>query len=241
MSRIHGSGTPRTLRRGTLASALLLLPGCATFATVRSAEVPMGPAVHAQTSRTGNPGEDVAWMHSFYCEAGCNQTLTGLDVGVSNGFRPQSGPKAVSLGVGLAGVSPYVEGYFQLREGPKPWGVGARLGIPVTGWAAHQMYGRFDVPLGMEATLLLNPGLYVMSGTSPNGEVSGSFVGLVQGVGVAFGAGGATFTPGLAVVSGRAHRAPGYSQPDFSSRAMFLTASIGVSFHRAPPAARVTR
>lgn len=222
-------------RFGLAVTLPFLAASCATFSTVRSARVPVGPSLQVQASATTPPGEDASWLRSIDCERTCNRPLVGLDISGSAGFRPGAGPKAIGVSAGIEGLGPYVDAFLQLHEGPRAWGVGGRAGLRVGGWSVHQAYGRSDVPLGAGATLLLNPAFLVASGTSPNGAVSGSLRAFVLGIGVALASGGTTLTPAIAVVSGDVRRSPGYGAPDIRSRTTFLSASLGLSRHRQGP------
>jgi hypothetical protein len=95
----------------------------------------------------------------------------------------------------------------------------------------HQLYGRYDVPLGRSARLLLNPALLVQHGRAPNGENPGSFIALVQGVGLLIEEERVSFTPAVALVAGRADR-NSYGRQYGSTAAVFGTASLGITVHR---------
>src|SRR5215213_8192329 len=142
-------------------STLLLIVGagssCTSFATVRSAEVHPGPSVTLQASISTPPGDGPAWFWSFDCASECDHAIGGFDASLAFG---QTGRTPFAWGAGVSGVHPYVEGYVQIGRGERPYGVGARLGVPVTSWNEHQLYGRYDVRLANGQRLLLNPGLF---------------------------------------------------------------------------------
>ena len=186
----------------------LLAAGCTSFATVRSAEVRPGPSVTAQVASTSLVGPVAGWLWSYDCAADCDHSIQSLDLTLSYGKR---GETPFSIGIGLNGTSGFAEGYFQLRSAERfPFGVGGRLGLPIGPAWENQVYGRLDIPMGSSARLLWNPGVFHTSITSPNGANHGSFIGLVQGIGLELGSGAVTFTPSVAAVWGRAE----YNNPE---------------------------
>jgi len=158
---------------------------CASFATVRSAEVAPGASIVTQASLAGRPGDDAAWFFTLDCAANCDRPIASGDVVFAYGVNAGS-DMPFTIGAGLNGTFPYVEGYAQLGRGTIPFGIGARAGIPI-GWAMHELYGRVDIPLSQSARVLWNPGVVYLVGNSPNGENPGSLTALTQGVGVQLG------------------------------------------------------
>ncbi len=222
--------------------ALLLTPlaliGCFSVPTVRSAEVMLGPSLHQQLSFGTPPGRTASalWGDDYF---GFSSLVPGIEGGLAYGWRPEQGPAGVAVTVGASGLLPYVDGYLQLREGRRPFGVGARVGIPVDDGSEHQLYGRYDVPLSASTRLLLNPGIVIRDAGSVSGESGrvdrGSFVGFMQGVGVMFEGTNVTWTPSLGLVAGRAeYRA--FSFPPDRQAAVYATFSLGVTYHRRRPA-----
>ena len=213
------------------AGLLSLLAGCTSFATVRSAEVRSGPSASLQASARTPPGDEAAWFWSLDCAERCNRPVPGADAGATVGWRPGAGRRAVALGVGLNGLYPYVDGYVQLGDGGRPFGLGARVGLPLTSWREHQLYGRYDVTLGPSRRLLLNPALFLHEGRSPNGENAGSFLAFVQGIGVEHRGEAMSLTPALAIGVGRARRDGDVGRRE-RAMSMFAAASLGVTVHR---------
>lgn len=221
-------------RLGTLALALVCAPACTSFATLRSASVRPGASLTVQASLASPPGDDAAWFWSLDCASDCDHAITSMDLAFAYGTRSTAAPP-MTFGFGLNGTSAYLETYLQLgRSKPLPFGVGARLGLPIESWHTHQVYGRLDVRLSQDARLLLNPGLFYHTGASPNGQNPGSFVGLVQGVGFELGSGSLVITPGLAAVWGRAERTS-YGQTFGPTSRLFATVSLGITFRRSTP------
>jgi len=204
--------------------------GCASFATVRSAEVTRGASFVTQASIASRPGDDAAWFFTLDCAQNCDRSIVSGDVGFAYGLGDSS-DVPFTLGAGVNGTFPYLEGYAQLSQGKFPFGIGARAGIPL-GWAMHELYGRLDIPLSPSARLLWNPGIVYLSGNSPNGENPGSFSAIAQGVGIQFGAGGFTFTPSAALVLGRGEHTSSGEQFGPTSRA-FGTVAISIGFRNA--------
>jgi hypothetical protein len=218
--------------RGALVMAALpsLLIGCTTFATARSAQPYLGTSVSLQASGSTPPGDLASWLWSFDCAEACNHPIVGGDMGVTYGWQPNGGPRAVTLGAGINGVSPYIDGYMQLAAGPRPFGLGARLGLPVLSWSDHEIYARYDIPIAKDSRVLLNPGVFLHEGRSPNGASSGSFLGFVQGVGLQIEGERVSWTPAVAVVAGQSRR-DRYGRRDGPVSSVFATASMGVTLH----------
>jgi hypothetical protein len=184
----------------------------------------------AQTSITTPPGDDTAWFWSADCASRCDRAIVSFDLSYAFG-RP--GDRPYTLGAGLSGILvPYVEGYLQAGQSPhRPYGVGARLGIPVLGWSNHQVYGRYDVPFGDRGRLLLNPGLFLHTGSSPNDETSGSFLAFVQGIGIQFEGESVVMAPAFTVGFGGGKReSSGQQIGPFTT--VFGTASLNITFRR---------
>jgi len=214
-----------------LAAVPSLLIGCTTFATVRSAEPYPGTSVSLQASASTPPGDLASWFWSFDCAEACNHSIVGGDLGVTYGWQLGGGPRAMTIGAGINGLSPYVDGYMQLAAGPRPFGLGARLGLPALSWNEHEIYARYDIPIAKESRLLLNPGVFLHQGRSPNGASSGSFLGFVQGVGLQIEGEYVSWTPAVAVVAGQSRR-DRYGNRDGPVSSVFATASMGVTLHR---------
>ncbi|HEX7978748.1 MAG TPA: hypothetical protein VF461_09115 [Gemmatimonadaceae bacterium] len=213
-----------------MAAVPSLLSGCTTFATVRSAEPYVGPSVAVQGSASTPPGEIASWFWSFDCAEACRHPIVGGDLGFTYGWRPNGGPRAVALGAGISGVNPYVDGYVQLAGGPRPFGLGARLGAAPFGWRENQIYGRYDIPVNAQSRVLLNPGLFVSEGHSPNGGSSGRFLGFVQGVGLQTDSDYLSCTPSVGLVAGQAQR-DRYGRVDGPESTVFAIASVGFTWH----------
>jgi hypothetical protein len=202
---------------------------CTSFGTVRSAEVHPGPALTLQGSISTPPGDGAAWFWSFDCASECDRAIGGFDAALAIG---QTGRTPFAVGAGLNGLEyPYLEGYVQVGSGASPYGVGARLGVPVTSWVQHQIYGRYDVRLANGRRLLLNPGLFYHGGNSPNGENPGHFLAFVQGVGVLLEGERTSVVPAVSVVAGRGER-EGFGGEDGPFTSIFAAASVSISWHR---------
>ena len=222
----------KRIHTAALASALTVAAaGCTSFSTLRSAEVYSGPSMTLQASVSTPPGPETGWFWSFDCPEACDHPVVGADLGFTYGSTAGFAGRPVALGLGVNGTHPYVDGYVQINKGTRPFGVGARVGLPITGWLEHQLYGRYDVRVGQSTRLLLNPALFVHHGRSPNGENPGSFVAFVQGVGLLLERESVSFTPGVALVAGRAERTS-YGRQFGPVTSVFGTASLGLTFHR---------
>jgi hypothetical protein len=221
--------TLRILAAVLLAAMLPLATACTSFATVRSAEVRPGPSLAVQGSASTRPGDVAGWFWSYDCAQACDHPVVGGDVGVTYGWPRGESAGAFALSVGLSGTHPYVDGYVQLGARHNPFGIGARIGPPVTNWREHQLYGRYDVRLSEATRLLLNPALFLHEGRAPNGENPGSFFGFVQGVGLLLEGEHVSWTPAIALVAGRAQRnSSGQQYGPVGS--VFGAASLGVTF-----------
>lgn len=177
------------------------------------------------------PGPVAGWFWSFDCAEACDHPVAGADLGFAYGIPTGLAGRPVALGFGLNGIHPYLDTYVQLGRGTRPYGAGARIGLPLTGSFEHQLYGRYDVRVGQTTRVLFNPALFVHHGRSPNGASGGSFVSFVQGVGLLFEGDGVSLTPGVALVAGRAERTS-YGRRFGPETSVFGTASLGVTLHR---------
>ena len=211
--------------------ACLLGAGCTTFSTVRSARVERGLSAAVHASASTNPGNEAGWFWAYDCAEQCGEPVVGADLGVTYGWPGREGRTPLALGAGMSGVYPYVEGYAQLGEGARPFGLGARIGVPLTGWTQHQAYARLDLPLAARTRLLLNPALLVHHGASPNGRSRGTFVAFVQGAGVLLEGERVSLTPAVALVLGSARR-DRWGERSGPEATAFATASLGLTFHR---------
>ena len=211
--------------------ACALSAGCTTFATVRSARVDPGLSAAVHASASTNPGDEAGWLWAYDCAERCGEPVFGADLGVTYGWSGPERRLPFALGVGSSGVYPYAEGYLQLARGRRPFGLGARVGLPLDGWFQHQAYARLDVPLAPRARLLLNPALFLHDGASPNGWNRGTFVAFVQGAGVLLEGERVSLTPAVALVLGSARRDRSGTRTGPEATA-FATASLGITFHR---------
>ena len=195
--------------------------GCTSFSTVRTARVSPGSSVTLQASVASRPGDDAAWFWNIRCPQNCDRVIPSADIAYGYGRAQSKVPHTV--GGGLNGASIYVEGYAQISTAKQlPFGVGGRLGVPLGGWSEHQMYARADLPLGDHIRLVWNPGIFYRTGDS-NGT-SGSFLGLVQGFGVALG----PVTPSVAIVWGRTERTIA-GNPTNEARKVFAAGALSVT------------
>lgn len=222
----------RVVLHACLALALPL-GACTSFSAVRSAEVRPGFGIEAVASLSGKVGDEVGWFYSLDCAENCDRHVPALDAAVSYGWPRVIGDRPIAVALGSNGLYPYADAYVQVGKGSLPFGVGGRAGLPVTGWAEHQLYGRLDIPLGSSTRLLFNPALFVLTGQSPNHQDKGSIVAFVQGVGLEIDAGYVAFTPAFSLVAGRVERSR-YDQRDGPSSVLFPTVSLGISLHQAP-------
>lgn len=216
--------------------AILLLgatmAGCTSFATVRSAQVQPGSSLTLQGSVSSPPGDEAAWFWTLDCASDCDHSVASVEAGYAYGW---TGENPYTLGVGVNGLLfPYVEGYAQLNgDSARAWGVGARLGIPAAGWSNHQVYGRYDLVLANGTRVLVNPGVFLHVGNSPNGENPGHFLALAQGVGLEHRGERTTLVPAITLVAGRGRRSRDGDPVDFTT--VFAAASLGITFHRRRP------
>src|SRR5688572_3595731 len=133
---------------------LLLVGGCTSLSTVRSADVMPGLSAAVQASASTKPGDAIGWF--FHDCARCNNRIFSGDVGLAYGSRRDDGARPFAIGLGISGIYPYADGYLQLDTGRTPRGMGARIAY-LPRWVQSQLYGRFDVPIGDRTRLLLNP------------------------------------------------------------------------------------
>jgi hypothetical protein len=202
---------------------LLLAGACTSLATVRSADVMPGLSATVQASTSTKPGDAIGWF--FHDCARCNSRIVSGDVGVTYGSRHGDETRPFAIGFGISGIYPYADGYLQLDTGPTPSGVGVRVAY-LPRWVQSQLYGRFDLPVSDGTRLLLNPAIFVQTGTSPNHRNPGTFLAVVQGIGLLVESEYVSFTPGVAVIA-----ATGSHEGESGAR-VFGTASLAVTVHR---------
>ena len=205
---------------------LLLAGACTTFGSVRSAEVVRGPSLALQATLSIPPD---GWSATSDCATDCGLLMPGGDASVTLGTAAGSTP--VSVGAGISGVIPYLEGYAQLnRAGENPWGVGTRVGIPVAPWTEYQLFARFDRPLDGERRLLLTPALYLHTGHARDDRERPTLLAFSQGVGLMYRRADYSVTPSVSLIAGRGER-PGSTGQNERYTTVFGTASINVVFH----------
>lgn len=218
------------MRRWILPFLVVVAQGCTTFSTVRSAEVQAGSGSHQQFSASSDVGDEAGWFYSFDCSSQCNRSVAGAefswDFGAVTGTN-----RGRTLGIGVNSIfQPFVEGYWQLgKSGNAPYGVGARVGIPLGGFSEHRLFGRVDVPFANGERLLWNPGLFYMRGSSPNGQNSGSILAMTNGLGIQVREGDWAFIPSVSLINARAGHTS-YAERFGPSWSTFITAGVGVTF-----------
>lgn len=229
--------TPLSTLGAMLVALHVFGAGCATFANVHSAVIDPGSSGQVQLATTGHPGYVAGTIWGGLCDGICSsERILGLDAGYSYGWPHHDGTPPVSLGVGIASLVPYVDGYVQLSESRRlPFGVGARVGTLGAGWIQEHVYGRVDVPLANDVRLLWNPGLFHADMSSDNDWSGGNatYTGITQGVGLQLGAGSVVFTPSVAAVWGRAKRTILNQQLGPQTR-LFGTLGLAIAFRHDP-------
>lgn len=208
------------------------MSSCTSFSTVRSAVVTPGAATTFQLAVAQPPGDDAAWFWSIYCANDCDRAIPAWDVAVAIGHATTS-RRPYTIGGGLNGPLPYVEGYVQLDTSyRRPSGVGLRLSAPIAGVTEFQLYGRLDKPFGEGSRFLWNPG--IMYHGDASGLTSGHFIGLVQGFGLEKASGSRVFIPSISLVWGRSVRETNSFVLGKSST-VFATIAMSVGSRRVKP------
>lgn len=211
-----------------------LAGACTTFGAVNSADVRPGTSAEARISGSSPPGDAAAWFWSYGCASNCDRVIPSAEVSVKWGFELEGSERRGEVGVGASGVVyPYLHGFLQLRTGDRPYGVGAQIGIPVTSWHEHSVFGRVDIPLNERSRLLLNPRIFVHTGNSPNGANPGTFAAFVQGVGFEHRSGRWSVIPAISTVFGHARRASYRRRTSAST--VFLVGSLGIRLNPGGP------
>lgn len=173
----------RCLTRSLLPLVVAVLSGCASFAQVRSADVQPGTTIDLGMSVATPPGEAAAWFWNLDCGAVCDGMLFFPNFGVRLGLQPEGGTRPYELGFGVSGIMPYVDAYVQLADGPRPFGLGARVAT-MGAVSDLTLTGRYDLALRTGTRVLFNSSAYVLHGDSPNGQTPGNFYAFIQGVGL---------------------------------------------------------
>ena len=205
--------------------------GCTSFSTVRPATITPGPSFLMQASMAAPPGDEASWFYSFDCASNCDRSIPSTDLVLSYGRVPSGGTgMPFTLGVGVNGLTPYVEGYVQLSRSAAPFGLGARVGS-MGSWSEHQVYLRFEKTVAENTKLLWNPGVLVHTGNSPNGDNPGTLRALVNGFGIEAASGSVAVTPSASVVWSRAEHRSGSQQHGPETR-FFITAAMSMTLRR---------
>ena len=102
--------------------------------------------------------------------------------------------------------------------------------LPYRGVSSHQLYALYDRRRGPRSRLLYSPGVFYHI-IHPKGGRSGWLFLVTQSLGLEYDVGSITYTPYVALVAGRGKEARGFWE-------VFLTAGIGIMFHKAPSETR---
>lgn len=204
--------------------------GCTTFGEVRSAEVVPGPSFEVRATLATPPGDVAGWFWSFDCAEGCSHSIIGTELEYSYGHVPAGGGTPNELGLGLVGVFPFAHGYVQLGRGRRPYGIGARVGVPLSGWSEHQVFGRMDIPLGSDARLVLDPSVFLHRARTGNGQSYGHVLGLLGAIGLDATDGGTTLLPALTVGALEVERTR-YGERDGPFWHPIAIVSVGLRWH----------
>ena len=122
-------------------------------------------------------------------------------------------------------------GYLQLAR-TRPFGVGARVGFPFgSPRRAEALFARYDLSSG-PARVVMVPTLFLQSGPSSNGTITGSFVAFAPALGIQLSAPeGDSFIASLTPVIGRYSHKHELGPLRESGTSFFLVAALAVSFH----------
>jgi hypothetical protein len=182
------------MKRGRALLGILFMPGCTTFATVRPAEIHPGLSFHTQATVSAPPGELPGWIWSFDCAEDCNKGIPGVELSLFHGVSDST--RGYYLGGGLvAPINPFLEGYWRFSRNAPARGIGARIGIPVSGWSEARVFYRQDI--GSRVTS--NTNFVVTTGSSPNGANTATFLALIESVGLVERSAGSVIIPALSV------------------------------------------
>ena len=212
--------------RSGIGMMLVLAAGCTAFGPVRSAETRSGWSWMGRGTVAAPQGDDAAWFWTWDCASQCDRTMPGYEVEAWYGEAGNEQDRGYEIGGGVAGLAyPFVQGFVQLEGGDRPFGIGARFGIPFH-WHEHQVFLRYDVPLKDGKRILIDPALFLHAGNSPNGENPGIFLGVVPAVGLEIPLGSNVVIPSIALVGGWVRR-DNYGVKT-SSFTLFPTLSVGI-------------
>lgn len=215
-----------SLKHVVVLAIILLTTACGSFGAVRPAEVAAGPSLAARASITAPPGDAAAWFWAYDCYSGCSRPIPGYDIEYVQGVVPDGAGRPFELGVGFASGYPYASAYVQIGRETRPWGLGARVGIPSGSWNQHQLFSRADFPVGRDARLTVQPGLFLHTG-STGGSSEGRFVAAVATAGLDLPWGYVSIVPSGSLVAGWTDRT--HPSGDVSGAfTVFPAGSLGV-------------
>ena len=229
---------PSTLRPGSVSSCIgsifcsLGFMGCTSFADVRSAEVMPGGQLDVGVTMSTPAGDAASWFWSYDCASDCDRAIFSPNVAFRYGRVPEARGRPWELGAGTSGTFPYATGYLQLARGPRPFGVGARVGVPVGSWREDAVFARYDLSSG-STRFVLTPTIFLHSGNSPNGQQPGWFLALAPAFGVQHSFSGVSATGSLTPVVGRTRRGSlnfGLRERWVTGNVAFLVAGVSLGF-----------
>jgi hypothetical protein len=179
-------------------------------------------------------GNETSWFWDVGSDdpLGSSGLLPVAEVGLYYGFKAGEALRLFSIGVLMSGDVPQAEIYAQLCDEEKvDYGIGAHLGLP-TGWHSHQLFFLYDRRLRENIKLILTPGLFYHTGQSPNGANTGSLLFFTQSVGLAFESSRVTFSPCVALITGRGRLSIASMPPERKFSDTFMTAWLGITLHK---------
>ena len=115
-ARRSGRGSTPSLCPPWPLALAILVTGCTSFTTVRSAEVRPGGRLDASLTLATPPGDAAAWFWAWDCPYRCNRALLSPGLALNHGVRPEAGGLPYELGVGMSGTYPFLQGYVQLES-----------------------------------------------------------------------------------------------------------------------------
>jgi hypothetical protein len=103
------------------------------------------------------------------------------------------------------------------------------MGLMFWGWHEHRVFLRYDRVLSSGTRPLINPGVFLHTGNSPNGANPGTFIAFAQGLGLAFEVAGVNLNPAFTGLLGGGDRGGGTEEAG-SFNAAFAVGSLSVIF-----------
>ncbi len=177
-----------------------LTSACMPALAARPARVAPGPSLEVREGfavRTPSRGTCLDVIGDIACDFPFPSSVEAV---LAVGSRVSPNGRAQSIGAGATSVggslAPFLEYYQQRRAGDAPWGIGVRLGVPVSDWVVHALEVRGEGPAYRQLQRAWTTTFAAQSGGVPD-DPRGTALTLAHAEGVVLRRRYATIVPSL--------------------------------------------